>query len=415
MSQVIVGQVVGSGIDCAARGRSSPNRDGLGLPVAGQCDSTRLSDQGQLGDGAFRGHVGDVLRHILAIHSYRGAFAGVAVLEDQRQPSAGVGRNGLFCLLCVHNGTLRGAAVPAGAAAAAGGVAAGRTAAGPAGGIAAVRGAVGVIGLAVDGELGRAVGVGQLDAALGGTLGELHAVGAAADDQAAGDGDVFETGGGDAVCEDEVALHGDVLQGVVAAEDQVALHGLVLQVLVAVGGHEGIHDLGKLGAGDVALGVQSAVCARHIALLHQGSHGTLGPGRDLSAVRKLVQGGRLAIGQAKGAGQHGEGLLAGDGVVGAELAVRTLEDAHLHALGHLVVMPDAGDHVGEAGQGRLGAAGKGAVDHGGHLGAGEQALGQDLAVGPVEQAVLDGVRHGRCRPVRGEVGKIRRDGGEGIG
>ena len=78
-------------------------------------------------------------------------------------------------------------------------------------------------------------------------------------------------------------------------------------------------------------------------------------------------------------------------------------------------MPDAGDHVGEAGQGRLGAAGKGAVDHGGHLGAGEQALGQDLAVGPVEQAVLDGVRHGRRRPVRRKVGKIRRDGGEGIG
>lgn len=203
------------------------------------------------------------------------------------------------------------------------------------------------------------VGVGQLDGALGGALGELHAVGATADDQAAGDGDVFEAGGGDAVCEDEVTLHGNVLQGAVAAEDQVALHGLVLQVLVAVGGHEGIHDLGKLGAGDIALGVQSAVCAGHIPLLHQSSHGTPGPGRDLSAVRELVQGGRLAIGQAKSTGQHGEGLLAGDGVVGVELAVRALEGAHLHALGHLVVMPDAGDHVGEAGQGRLGAAGKG--------------------------------------------------------
>ena len=272
-----------------------------------------------------------------------------------------------------------------------------------------------VVPFAVHGDFGRAVGVGQLDAALGGALGELHAVGAAADDQAAGDGDVFEAGGGDAVCEDEVALHGDVLQGAVGAEDEVALHGLVLQVLVAVGGHEGIHDLGKLGTGDIALGVQSAVRAAHIALLHQGSHGTLGPGGDLSAVREFVQRGGAAVGQAKGAGQHGEGLLTGDGVVGAELAVRTLEDAHPHGLGHLVVMPDAGEHVGEAGQGRLGAAGKGAVDHGGHLGAGEQALGQDLAVGPVEQAVLDGVRHGRCRPVRGKVGKIRRDGGEGIG
>ena len=415
MSQVIVGQVAGLlCVDCAARGRSSPNRDGLGLPVAGQGNGTGLSDQGELGDGALGGDVGNISGHVLTVHSHSRVVFRIAGLKHQRQPGASVGGDD-FGFVGFHDGALGGAAVPARAAAAAGGAAAGRTAAGPAGGIAAVRGAVGVIGLAVDGELGRAVGVGQLDALFGGALGELHAVGAAADDQAAGGGDVFETGGGDAVCEDEVTLHGDVLQGAVAAEDQVALHGLVLQVLVNVGGHEGIHDLGKLGAGDVALGVQSAVCAGHIPLLHQSSHGTPGPGRDLRTVRKLVQGGRLAIGQAKGTGQHGEGLLAGDGVIGVELAIRALEDAHLHALGHLVVMPDAGDHVGEAGQGRLGAAGKGAVDHGGHLGAGEQALGQDLAVGPVEQAVLDGVRHGRCRPVRGKVGKIRRDGGEGIG
>ena len=61
-----------------------------------------------------------------------------------------------------------------------------------------------------------------------------------------------------------------------------------------------------------------AIGAGDVAVLHQGGHRVCGPGGDLSLVREGVQRVGVLRLQHKGPGQHGEGLLPGDGLIGPQ-------------------------------------------------------------------------------------------------
>lgn len=57
--------------------------------------------------------------------------------------------------------------------------------------------------------------------------------------------------------------------------------------LVHIGAGQIADDLGKLRPGDLGLGVELAIGAGDVAVLHQGGHRVCGPGGDLSLVGKV--------------------------------------------------------------------------------------------------------------------------------
>ena len=162
---------------------------------------------------------------------------------------------------------------------------------------------------------------------------------------------------------------------------------------------ETVHDGHHLSAGDVAEGVQLALGrALDDAGFHQRRQVALGKGADLVRVRELGQ--SLGVrngGNAQRAGQHHHGFLPGDGGVGHGLAVVAQHDAGSRTAVHRVGAPGLVGDVGETGAlsgGQLQKTGQ----HGGHLAAGQVAVGIELAVVTLDHAVAAPALDGSFRP-----------------
>ena len=233
-----------------------------------------------------------------------------------------------------------------------------------------------------------------------------------------------------AAAHDQAAVHGHVLQGNIAfsgavANDQIAGNGDVLQCAGLVqdgitgdfafrcaGGQiilqQVIHDLGELGTGDVACGIEHVVGAGNIAGLHHGSHGVLGPISDFRAVGVAVQHALVGAGQCEQAGQDGESFLPGDGHVGVQLVAVALKSAHLHGGGHGIIVPVAGVYIAERGEAGAAVCAEGTGDDSGHLCASQVLTRCDFPVDAVEQSIIDGVLQRLSGPI---VGHVREGGG----
>ena len=95
-------------------------------------------------------------------------------------------------------------------------------------------------------------------------------------------------------------------------------------------------------------------------------------------------------------------------------AVSALESLHLNGLAHIAVIPCARQNVLVAGQGcRLYCAECARYDRC-HLGTGEQTLCVDLAVGAVQQAVVDGPFQRLGRPVIWKILELAQVSGERV-
>ena len=257
-------------------------------------------------------------------------------------------------------------------------------------------------------QTGGAIGVCHHGAAAGGGAGELDALSAAADDDPSRYTDVVQGDVGRAIGQDQVPVNRQVVQGDgVPPDNHIARHHPGRgAALVHIGAGQIADDLGKLRPGDLGLGVELAIGAGDVAVLHQGGHRVCGPGGDLSLVREGVQRVGVLRLQHKGPGQHGEGLLPGDGLIGPQGAVVPLEGPHLHGLGQLFIVPVCGCHILITGQGGRGCGAESPVDHGGHLGPGQQAGGIDFSIVTVQQSIFHGLAQGRGRPVRRKIRKV---------
>ena len=134
----VIREVVLAGVDRALCGRAEGNR--LRLCAACQCDRTRLRHERNFRNRAVIGHLGNRIRDICAVYRNGRAAEREAVLEAEREIRAGVGGNDLRVRDCglrhltaarsraAGRRTARGGAV--GRTSARGGRTAGRTAAG---------------------------------------------------------------------------------------------------------------------------------------------------------------------------------------------------------------------------------------------------------------------------------------------
>ena len=260
-------------------------------------------------------------------------------------------------------------------------------------------------------------GLADEDAAHLGAVDDVDGIfAAAADHQAAADLHVVDpdVAVGRALTHDQVALHSHVLEGHAGGVDHaVAGQG----VGVGPGGlviapDQIVHDLGKFRPGDAVQGIQLAVAAVDIAVFGHGGQLRDGPGADRCLVRKAVQGSFVPLGQLEGPGQHGEGLLPGDGVLRPHFRAVAVEGAHAHGLGDVARVPSSLRHVGVDADVLRVLRAEGAVDDGGHLGAGELVFRGQASAGALQQAVVHSGGQSLVGPVafRGHVRKalIRR-------
>ena len=252
---------------------------------------------------------------------------------------------------------------------------------------------------------GGAVGILDGDPVGACAAGDGHTVGAASKDYVTLDGNTVKGNAGGAISDHQVSIDCDIFQGGSAGPHDYVAGGDLGDRLCGghVGFHQVVHHLGKLGAGHVALGVELAVGAVDVPGLDQGGGAAHSPAGDGSAVAELAQGRGIAVGERKRTGQDCERLLPGDRSLRVELVSAAYEGAHLHGLAHVVVVPGALQHIDKARQvgGLLRA--EGTVDDGSHLRPGQGALGIDLSVGPVQQAVFYRVGQRVRGPIRREI------------
>ena len=192
-------------------------------------------------------------------------------------------------------------------------------------------------------------------------------------------------------------------------------HGVALYRRVKLRGqialHQIVHDLGKLRPGNGGRGIEPATAVpTDVPTGHHGRHRTHSPVGHCRPILERIERAGRAVAQAERPGQYGHGLLTGDGRIGIESAPIPRHHAHGHCLLHGLIVPRTGRHIRIAGQIRRFSGGKGPGNHRGHLGPAEQALGIDLSVVSVEQAVFHSVLQCRAGPVRREVGKGRSNG-----
>ena len=259
----------------------------------------------------------------------------------------------------------------------------------------------------------RDVGV-RDDALAGLSVREVYAALAAAQQNAAGDGDVREVNLRYAVRDDQVAVDGlSCERYAVVAHDEAAVHGFGERcACVRIGARHIADDFGKFRAGDVAFRVQRAIRAVYIAVFNERSRAVRRPRRNACTVRENVQRSGAAAFERKRACQYGERLLTGDGAFRVQLTVRALKGAHGNRRREVASVPRIRAHIVVAGEVGGLFRGKGAVDDGGHLCTGQQARTIDPAVRAVQQAVVHGAAQTGCRPVAREIRKIVRRSGK---
>ena len=278
-----------------------------------------------------------------------------------------------------------------------------------AGGFRAVR----ADGNAVNRTGNRDVGVcGDALAGLG--VREVYAALAAAQQNAAGDGDVREVDLRYAVRDDQIAVDGlSCERYAVVAHDEAAVHGFGERcACVRIGACHIADDFGKFRAGNVAFRVQRAIRAVYIAVFNERGRAVRRPRRNACAVRENVQRSGAAAFVRKRACQYGERLLASDGAFRVQLTVRALKGAHGNRCGEVASVPRIRAHIVVAGEVGGLFRGKGAVDDGGHLRAGQQARTVNPSVRTVQQTVVHGAAQTGCGPVGREIVKILGGRGE---
>ena len=253
------------------------------------------------------------------------------------------------------------------------------------------------------------IGVGE-DALAGLGVRERYAALAAAQHDAAGNGNIRQVGCRHAVRDDEITIDGlSGQRNAVFTHDHTAVDGVGQGITrIGVGIGHFADDLGKFCAGDAAFRVQLAVRAVYIAVLDQSRYRALRPCGNGCAVTVTVQHRSIAAVERECARQHGESLLAGDGLFRAQQAVRAHERVHGDCLAHVICIPCVGENVGVAGHIRGLVRAECAVDDGRHLCAAQQAIAVDEAVRAVQQAVVNGAAHTGRRPVGRKIGKIVR-------
>ena len=240
---------------------------------------------------------------------------------------------------------------------------------------------------------------------------EGHAVRAAADQDAAGDGDVRQVSLRCAVCKDEVAVDSPAGERhTAAAHDDIAVYGIG-QAVIRERARHAADDLGEFRTGDAAPGIESAVRAVDEAAVDQRGDRALCPRGNAAAVGVVRQSGSVAV-QTEGARHYGKGFLTSDGRLRVQLSVRALERAHRDRDRHIIVVPCVRPDIGKSGEVGGFVRAEGAVDDGGHLRTGQQARTIDPSVRAVQQAVIHGAAQTGGGPVGREIVKILGGRGE---
>ena len=458
----VIREVVLAGVDRALCGRAEGNR--LRLCAACQRDRTRLRHERNFRNGAVIGHLGNRLRDVRAVYRNGRAAEREAVLEAEREICAGVGGNNLRVRDCGLRHLTAARSRTAGRAAARGRTAAGRrtTARGR-----AARSLGNRLGLACVNRL--AAGLDAGNACCGGNLGagggnrnvirvrlyradlagagdfravrddgdavnrtgncdvgvcgdalaglgvrEVYTALAAAQQDAAGDGDVREVDLRYAVRDNQIAVDGlSCERYAVVAHDEAAIHGFgERRACVRIGTCHIADDFGKFRAGDVAFRVQRAIRAVYIAVFNERGRTVCRPRGNARAVRENVQRSGAAAFERKRARQYGEGFLTGDGAFRIQLTARALKGAHGNRCGEVASVPRIRAHIVVTGEVGGLFRGKGAVDDGGHLRTGQQARTVNPSVRSVQQAVIHGAAQTGGGPVGREIVKILGGRGE---
>ena len=252
------------------------------------------------------------------------------------------------------------------------------------------------------------------DALAGLGVREVYTALAAAQQDAAGDGDVREVDLRYAVRDNQIAVDG--LAGeryAVVAHDEAAIHGFgERRACVRIGTCHIADDFGKFRASDVAFRVQRAIRAVYIAVFNERGRTVCRPRGNARAVRENVQRSGAAAFERKRARQYGEGFLTGDGAFRIQLTARALKGAHGNRCGEVASVPRIRAHIVVTGEVGGLFRGKGAVDDGGHLRTGQQARTVNPSVRSVQQAVIHGAAQTGGGPVGREIVKILGGRGE---
>ena len=220
------------------------------------------------------------------------------------------------------------------------------------------------------------------DALAGLGVREVYAALAAAQQDAAGDGDVREVDLRYAVRDNQIAVNGLSCEGyAVVAHDEAAVHGFgERRACVRIGACHIADDFGKFRAGDVAFRVQRATRAVYIAVFNERGRTVCRPRGNARAVRENVQRSGAAAFERKRARQYGKGFLTGDGAFRIQLTARALKGAHRDRDRHIIVVPCVRPDIGKSGEISGFVRAEGATHDRRELGARQQTVSIDLAV-----------------------------------